>query len=383
VNDLPVPKGLDDLTAEWMTAALRSGNGAACPTVISARCEPIGVGAGFAAALARVFLTYEGEDPSAPSTLIAKFASAAANTRAFLNEFDAYGHEVMFYTEIGERAGIPIPRCFYAARDATSGDFVLLLEDLAPADPGDQIRGATREQTEVVVRRIAEFHARFWDSQELRQTQWFWADIDRARVREIYREGLTLFRKEARDRHPLLVEMAENIGLMLPYLSLEIAPSTRGITLIHGDLRLGNVLYPAPAGGRFALLDWQGVKAGRGSQDIANWLALSVDADERRACEMEMLRLYHRTLRECGVKRYPFWQLKLEYRLTLAGVLGGLAGVGDLLEELTQRGEELSVVMRERVEAALLDWKLPRLFKIWMPWYRLRARLDRMRGISR
>jgi thiamine kinase-like enzyme len=380
VHDPPVLKGPEELTSEWLTAALRSGGGAAAPAVTSVRCERIGVGESFAASLVRVFPTYRDPEAGAPRTFVAKFAATAGNTRALLTEFDSYGREVLFYTEIGERAGVPIPRCYYGACDATSGDFVLLLEDLAPAEPGNQIRGATREQTATVVRHMAELHARFRDSQELRQTQWLWVTAESGRLAELYRDGLALFRERVRDRHPLLVEMAEQIDLMLPYLSLEQTPSTTGTTLIHGDLRLGNALYPGPAGGRFALIDWQGVRAGHGAQDVANWLAQSLDIDERRACEREMLHLYHRTLKQNGVRRYPFWQLKLEYRLALLGVLAGLASVGDHLEELTLRGDELLAALHDRIEAALRDWKLPRSLKIWTLWFRLRALLDRVRG---
>jgi hypothetical protein len=382
VNGPPVLKDLEELTPEWLTAALRSGGGAAAPTVTSVRCERIGVGEGFAASLARVFPTYQDRETDAPHTFIAKFAATAGNTRALLNEFDSYGREVLFYTEIGERAGVPIPRCYYGARDATSGDFVLLLEDLAPAESGDQILGATREQTATVVRHMAKLHARFRDSQGLRQTKWLWVAAESARVVELYREGLALFRERVRDRHPLLVEMAEQIDVILPYLPVELTPSTTGITLVHGDLRLGNTLYPGPAGGRFALVDWQGVSAGRGAQDIANWLAQSLDINERRACEQEMLRLYHRTLTQNGVRRYFFWQLRFEYRLALLGVLGGLASVGDHLEELTLRGEELLAVLHDRIEAALRDWKLPRFLKICAFWFRLRAFWDRVRRKS-
>jgi thiamine kinase-like enzyme len=383
MNDIPVPRSTDELTLEWMTAALGSGMGAAASTLRSVHTEPLGVGQGFAAELARVFLGYAGEAPGAPRTLVAKLASKAAGTRALLNEFDGYGREVRFYAEVAECAGVSVPRCYYGARDASSGDFVLLLEDLAPAESGDQVRGATREQAAAVVRSIAELHARFWDSEELRKTAWCWVENDAARVMELWGEGLPLFRESARDRHPLLVEMAEQIYAMLPYLSLEVTPSMRRLTLIHGDLRFGNVFFPNPAGGRFALIDWQSAAAGRGSQDIAYWLSLSLDVEERRACERDLLRLYHSTLKEKGVKRYPFWRLKLEYRLTLLGVLGGLAGVSEHLEVLVEHGQELSEVMRDRIEAALIDWKLPRLLRSWMPWYRLRAVLDRMRGVSR
>jgi len=380
VTDLPILKGPEELTPEWLSAALRSGGGAAAPTVTSVRCERIGVGESFTASLARVFPTYRDPETDAPHTLVAKFAATAGKTRALLNEFDSYEREVLFYTEIGERAGVPIPRCYYGACEPTSGDFVLLLEDLAPAEPGDQIRGATREQTATVIHHMAKLHARYRDSQELRQTQWLWVAAESARLAELYREGLALFRERVRDRHPLLVEMAEQIGLILPYLPMELTPSTTGTTLIHGDLRLGNTLYPGPAGGRFGLIDWQGVRVGHGAQDIANWLAQSVDIDERRACEQEMLRLYHRTLKQNGVRRYPFGRLKFEYRLALLGVLVGLASVGDHLEELTLRGDELLAVLHDRIEAALRDWKLPRLLKIWAIWFRLRALWDRVRG---
>lgn len=383
-SGLPVPRSARDLTAAWLTAALQAGSRVVTPPVISVRHEPVGAGRSFAGEVFRVFLTYAREDASAPPTLIAKLASFHPRTRSLLIEFGNYGREVVFYTELGERAGVPVPGCYYAASDATSGHFVLLLEDLRSAIPGNQIEGATRAQSETVVRAIAAFHARWWEDASLAERPWMRVETDAERVKQLYREGLHAFReRDAGKRHPLLLETAEWIGRALPYVKIRLEPPARGFTLVHGDLRLDNVLFPSPEGGRFVLLDWQGPVAGRGSMDLAYWLALSLTRNVRRACEQEMLALYHRTLRAHGVRRYPRWLLKLEYRFWMLIFVGGVvSGLGQL-DAFADQGEALEETLLLRLEAALQDAKLDRLLALFGLWYRLRAWVDRKRGGTR
>ena len=56
---LSIPERLDDLTPEWLTAALReSGELTPTTTVTSAEREILGEGAGFLGDIARLWLAY-------------------------------------------------------------------------------------------------------------------------------------------------------------------------------------------------------------------------------------------------------------------------------------------------------------------------------------
>jgi hypothetical protein len=116
--------------------------------------------------------------------------------------------------------------------------------------------------------------------------------------------------------------------------------------------------------------------------DLAYWLALSLEPELRRACETEMLSLYHRTLRTRGVRRYPRWLLRLEYRLwMLAFAAGVVSGLGQL-DSFAEQGEALEEVLLRRLETALQDAKLSRLLSVPGAWFRFRAWIDRRRGLA-
>jgi hypothetical protein len=76
----------------------------------------------------------------------------------------------------------------------------------------------------------------------------------------------------------------------------------------------------------------------------------------RRACEHDVLRRYHASLVERGVRGYEFGQCVEDYRRAVLfcfvyPVMAG--GLGDLSNE---RGRTLAVTMAERSSAAILDW---------------------------
>ena len=83
-----------------------------------------------------------------------------------------YKREIGFYRDIGERSGISIPKCHFAHYDERSNKFVLLIEDLAPGEPSDQIHGTDRETSEKVIIGFAKLHAQWWNSKELESLEW-------------------------------------------------------------------------------------------------------------------------------------------------------------------------------------------------------------------
>jgi hypothetical protein len=65
-------------------------------------------------------------------------ASAAAGVATL-----TYETEVAFYRDLAHTADISRPRCHFAGLRSGTADVVLVMEDIAPAGPGDQIAGCT------------------------------------------------------------------------------------------------------------------------------------------------------------------------------------------------------------------------------------------------
>ena len=78
-----------------------------------------------------------------------------------------------FYQQLAPTALIHTPRCYFTGdvEEATS-EFVLMMEDLAPAEQGDQLRGVTLDQARLAVIEAAKLHASHWGDEGLDDLPW-------------------------------------------------------------------------------------------------------------------------------------------------------------------------------------------------------------------
>ena len=354
-----IPTTFDALTPAWLTRALREGGRAGDVTVTSVAYEPVGQGVGILCQLARLTLAYEGEAPDAPRTLVAKMPSADPQTRAMVGVFRFYEREVRFYRDLAELVPLRTARCYFGEFDPASGDFILLLEDMAHSRLGDQLQGATLEEAEQIVREIARLHATWWNKPELEALDWMPVTddpINKAGV-AFYPQAWTIFME--RVGHALPEDMqriGERLGTQVGDILDRFNDGPR--TLLHGDLRLDNMFFPSgPGDAPLALIDWQIAVRGAGTYDIAYFMSQSVDIELRRKHEMDLLRLYHGLLTEAGIGEYSFADVLEHYRWGVLfcfayPVIGG--GMGDLSNE---RGYQLATTMMNRSAAAILDWR--------------------------
>jgi hypothetical protein len=363
VTTAAIPTTFDALTPEWLTRALREGGKAGDVTVRAVSYEPVGLGVGILCLLARLSLEYEGDAGDAPRTVIAKIPSSDPQTRGMVSIFRFYEREVRFYRDLAAEVPVCTPICYYGEFDAASGDFVLLLEDLAASRIGDQCDGASAEDAEKIVRNVARLHAAFWESPTLNALDWMPTAADplnKAGV-ALYPQAWPIFME--RVGHALPAEMqrvGERLGTQVGDILDRFVAGPR--TICHGDVRLDNIFFPEGSD-EVALIDWQiGIRA-TGTYDIAYFMSQSVDVDLRRAHEMDLLHLYHSLLTEGGVTGYSFEQTLEDYRwgvlFCLAyPVMGG--GFGDLSNE---RGYRLATAMMNRSAAAIMDWKAGELLE--------------------
>lgn len=377
-----VPQRPEELTAEWLTASLHhagvlSRNG----RVTSFEFKRIGQGKGFAGQIARVRLRYDVLDPHAPATLIAKFATEHAPTREMLGEIDGYVREVRFYRELARDIGIGTPHCYFAHYDSDDGRFCLLLEDLAPARSADRDVGLNVEQAKLVLEQLAGMHARWWN----RADQIAWLEVTPDLMRRFsgrFLASLPRFVERYAAEYPGLTRCALIMGEV--FRGDEVLRQVRKppLTLAHNDMHLDNILLPSPEGGRFALIDWQGVSVSRhGITDIARVLNMGMQPETRRAHEDELLRHYHAALRRFGVRDYSFRTLRKRFREELLSmvIIGVLAF--DTLDFSAGDGAHVATLMAQRIEQAVLDARIATRVQplLWL----LRARRLVRRLLSR
>lgn len=357
---LSIPTTPDDLTAAWLTDALRAGGAiGADVSVTSAVPQTLGEGAGFIGQIARVTLTYDRAGAGAPATLIAKMPALDPGARELAGLYGLYEREYRFYRELADEITFRTARCYYSAGDAEKVEYVLLLEDLgATGRAGDQVQGCTADEAHLALRELALHHAQWWGAERLAGASWLDSGIDMVNGALVQSYPLVWERTiELFGEHmpPEIQAVLPGLGPRLTTL-MEPFRDAAFATMAHGDYRLDNMFFGKPGSGyELAVLDWQSPSRAWGAYDIAYFLYGNVDTPTRRAHEMDWLREYHRTLVENGVDAYTFEQLLLDYRSSLLVSLGIWIVNAATLDTANERGKALFDLFFDRLVAAILD----------------------------
>ena len=70
--------------------------------------------------------------------------------------------------------------------------------------------------------------------------------------------------------------------------------------VIHGDYRLDNLMFSTTEDDDVVAVDWQTMIVGPPTRDVAYFLGTSLDVDDRRAAEEQLVASYHRELVPAG-----------------------------------------------------------------------------------
>lgn len=337
----------EHLSPEWLTAALRSAGHDV--TVRSVEREQVGTGQ--MGTSIRLTMELDDGEHEVPSTLVAKLPSTDERQRAMVAGI--YRTEVEFYRQLAPTLTVRTPRCWYSDLSGDWQRFVLLLEDLAPREQGDQIRGCTVEEARLGVVNLAGLHGPRWCDPTLADSEWMQliAGDGAEMIGLVMRDATDRFLERYADRLDTDdKELLDRIPAALPGWIL--ARSER-FAPIHGDYRLDNLLF-GEGGDPIATVDWQTVTLGLPARDLAYFLSTGLSVEDRRAHEEELVEHYHEALVSQGVRNHPLEQCLDDYRFAmLQGPL--ITIVGAAYGAPTERGDEMFVTMARRAAAAIRD----------------------------
>ena len=356
-----VPAGLKGITPEWLTGALRSTGTIADATVASIDAANMTEGRGFAGTLARLSVQYSVHETGAPGSVIVKLPTENRVMRGVARANGIYESEVRFYERISSRIELRTPRPYYSTFDTDTGDFVLLLEDLAPGRAGDQLAGCSMEEAALAVTEIARFHASWWETESLAELDWLRrTDRDSAGFERLHQRSWARLKSETGDVLPdPLPDVAERLGRNVAAIRNVTAKPPQ--TLVHGDFRLDNMFFDVPGGAAFAVVDWQLFRRGLGVFDVSWFLSGCLSPDTRRSWEQDLLGLYVSTLAQNGVVGYDLERCLEDYRLSLLSclMLGIIAGAA--ADRDTERGQALFETLMSRIASAVDDHQVTEL----------------------
>ena len=359
-GELAVVTTTNEVTPEWLAATLVAAGAAPAGARIEAM-DQRRIGAGKLGHNIRYGIRWadgtsgggEAGATEAPASVVGKFASDDPTSRQAGLVLGIYAREVGFYRDLAPRLPARIPRCHYQAMDPSSGDFLLLLEEIAPSTPGDQLAGCSADEAVAALAELALLHAACWGDPTLAELDWLGAAMFESPegLQGFYQALLPGFAEKYAERLG-----PETMGVLERFADVVArwaAPTDETTTVLHGDYRLDNLLF-GPPGHRVGIVDWQTVSIGPGIRDASYFLGAGLVVEDRRAHEMALLAEYHGALEAAGVRGVDFDECVTGYRragfggIVMAVVASSVVG-GDA------RGDEMFCVMAERHAAQVTD----------------------------
>ncbi|MEE2613350.1 MAG: hypothetical protein VX975_05965, partial [Acidobacteriota bacterium] len=112
-----IPQTAEELTAEWLTWALRESTGAGDARVVAFTTAEPGAGVGVSGLSIRIDLNWEPANPELPDAVLAKFPTDIRTNRGLVESEGCYDREFDFYERFSDDFPIRIPRLLHAVRD--------------------------------------------------------------------------------------------------------------------------------------------------------------------------------------------------------------------------------------------------------------------------
>jgi hypothetical protein len=331
----------DQITTQWLSQALRESGFLPSGEVTGAQHTVIGTGK--MGDNLRYSLSYDG-DYNAPETLIAKLPASDDTARAMAGALGAYYNEVMFYRHLAKGTAMRTPLIYVNEINAEGTEFVTLMEDLAPAEPGSQLVGESLEHTRMALQEAAKLAASYYGNRQIGELDYVTSPARTdggAQGAEFMQQCWPTF--VDRFGHGL---SSECIAFAELYVDRHLHFVTRfqgEKTLVHGDFRCENILFGPDSA---TVVDWQTVGESSALTDAAYFLGGSVDTEQRREWEQTLISDYSQWLDEAGVvlSTQDCWEQYREY--AMHGIV--ITVLGAVFTAAEERSDKMFLTMIQR-----------------------------------
>ncbi len=356
---LELPATMDEVTADWLQAAV-----GAHPDFAGTRIEyidktPIGVGIGQIGDLARITLTYADAgagERKGPVSVVLKLQAGFEPMRAVGVRYDMYLRETGFYQTLAKVTRAPTPTVYFIDWRPAQERNTLVMQDLTAWHWPDQVAGATPQQAERCIDAIAQVAAGHWDV-DFAGHDWLPGSLSAVFQRIVgdYKLCVPVSLDRLRDfLTPAQADACQRIALHFDWLMQQLAEGPQVLT--HVDCRLENFVFDTPDAGRLALIDWQLVSRLRPGFDFAYFIGTSLDEGVRRAIVPALTVRYLDALRANGVQHYDDAAFAHDFRLgtmamTMIPVIGGAS-----FDVHNPRSVQLFGAMMSRAFASVLEY---------------------------
>jgi hypothetical protein len=333
-----------DVTSDWLSTVLGGDVG----PITSDR-----IGDGHIGVNIRVSMP--DAESALPRSVVVKLPATDETSLTTAATLRHYERETRFYLDLASTVDIRVPACLHGEWDAATNDFVLVLEDMAPARQGDQLTGCSIEQARDAVSELAKLHGPRWSDPTLFEVDWIERDRGDESANGLAIMWHMLFPGFATTYRSHLdadeFELAERFGAVIAqWRSGRTGPKT----VTHGDYRLDNMLFATPQGGPpVTVVDWQTPAHGDPIADLSYFIGAGLLAEDRRAHEHELVDAYLEALGEYGIELDGAWVWEQYRREAFAGLT--VAAMASQIVTLNDRSEAMFAAMAQRHLRHALD----------------------------
>jgi len=388
----------DQITPASLTHMLQKGG--AIPSDVNVKSlekKAFGIGDGLLSIMYRLEVEYDKDQKDArqpdddtpwPKTMVAKVTPPALKPRIIGELLDLFKIEVDWYgNQMPERTGMQAPKVYFGAHGGY-GRYILLMEDLAPRKPGDQMQGISSNDVLGAVKAAAKLHAKYSNQvMEAPETKgWVRGQDDAA----FYDSYCTLYDQSLAKlddaRYKVFDTDAKDVPQFIAYAKLindhykdkllpnglndfkRINPHSQwSSSLNHGDFRGENIFFPEQATDEPIVIDYQAAKEGIPVQDISYLMVGSMTAEERRKGEVEIIRAYYEQCKQSGWADVTMEEILLQFQHSLYFTAFALVvAQAETSGQDSEKGKLLFTTGFQRMEEAIKDWNLIEAFRLRM-----------------
>lgn len=341
----PLPENADQVTPQWLTAAMAARGIVATVKTVEVTEQHRGTNAN---AMLRV--TYD-SDTDLPTDLFVKLLPTDPDERAAIVRTGMGEKEVLFYQRLADRISMRTPKVLAAEVEPESGAFVVVLEELLSAGcrlPDPDV-GVSPAQAMGAMADYANLHHRYLDAHK-RADEAAWVvpsrrGSDYGKVR--LQQGLDNHRDKLSD------PFAELARFYIDHQDAQHNLWAMGEhSVLQGDSHLGNVFTE---GDRVGFLDWGLINLGACMRDVSYFITMTLSPENRRQHEAALIREYLDRRAELGAVATTFDQAWLEHRVQAAYTVVASCQIVTFPGTWGPERERFALAFLAKAEAAVAD----------------------------
>lgn len=230
-------------------------------------------------------------------------------------------NEVDFYKNIKKYPNVDVlPNCYYEEYNENTGQTVLVLEDLSKDYFSIPIADIKLEDILSCCSTLSKFHSVFWNNNDLSERN----SNHHKTVSESKKMISTFFDDNL---HLIPCKWFENINaaykIYVELLTDEYyrKQKTNNITLLNGDAHISNFMFSKKPNKQPKMVDFQFQKIGIGCLDLAHLTRKTTAVCKNKQDHEGVVRRYHDSLIEYGIKNYTYEQCFYDYQRCVATLI--------------------------------------------------------------